>query len=443
MNRLRLAATLLQEQRVAEALDVLLILRREFPDDPEVARLFAGAQLAGGEASLAAQTLRDALLQEPHNAALHAALGEVLLHDGVDADAESALRQSLQLDSAQPGPCLSLLRFLRSHGRTAEAVKWAQRLTSLMPQVPDAHVELAQTLAAAGRFDEAVQAQQRVLQLTRGHPAALLQLALLQVDAEDFADAELLLRELRGKGVDAPEVWFGLARVALGMDRNEEAERCFREAILRRPDYFAAHVDLAQAIWTRCGDVSTACAHLDEVLARQPHLSSLRVAKAALYRNAGEIGAAYAQLREALLRQPEDVELLVAAAETARTLDVDAALNFAERAALVEPDSASVLLTLGNAQLGVGQARAATELAGRVLRRNREDQQALALLSTAQRLQGGRARARACRLRRYRAQLPHRHAARVAGSFGIPEGSGRQSAPSAHLASTSARANPA
>lgn len=383
------AAALLQRRQAAAACAVLEPLAQAFPDDAETARLLAAAQLALGDAASAERSLRAALASRPAHAELHAALGDVLLRRGEESGALTALREALRHEPALPAPCLALARLLRARGCLREALHWARRLVDLLPQVPEAHAELARTLAACGRHDEAVAAQRRALTLAPDSAAAVLNLALALVDAARPAQAARLLRALQHRGIDLPELWFGLARAQLAQEQGDEAEASFRRAIERRPDYLAAHVDLAQALWMRHGDLARACADIDALLARNPTVSALRVAKAGLYRNAGEVGVAYAQLRQALTAQPDDVELQLAAADVALAFDADTALAHAERAAALAPADTALLWTLGDAQLGAGQAAAALATAQRLLERNPDDQHALALRTSAERLGGG------------------------------------------------------
>jgi tetratricopeptide (TPR) repeat protein len=386
--RLHLAGSLLQQRRWAEARGMLEAVLHDVPHDAEAARLLAAAQLGVGDVDGAQRVLREAIAQNSANAGLHAALGEVLLRVGDVRAGEDSLREALRLDSTQTAACLSLLRLLRTRGRAGEAIAWARLLVNLLPNVADAHAELGRTLAADGQFSEAVLAQRRATQIDANNPVMALQLGLSLIDADQHAEAEVLLRRLQQHGVDVPELWFGLARAALGLERREDAEAAFRQAIQRRPDYMAAHADFAQAVWTRTGDLGAASAEIDRVLRVLPQLSGLRATKAGLYRNAGEPGIAYAQLREALERFPDDAELLLGAADAALGLDAAASLKYANRAAELIPSESAVLWTLGNAQLANGLADETRITALRLLELNPEDQQALAMLSSAQRLLG-------------------------------------------------------
>jgi len=386
--RLRMAAAALQQRRFAEARAMLEAVLHDAPQDAEAARLLAAAQLGAGDVDGAERVLREAVAQNSDNAGVHAALGEVLLRRGDVRGGETALREALRLDGTQTAACLSLVRVLRARGRASEALTWARSLASLLPNVADAQAELARTLAADGQFSEAVAAQRRAMQLDPNNPATALQLGLSLVDADQYPEAETLLRRLLQHGVDAPELWFGLARAALGLERREEAEAAFHQAIQRRPDYMAAHTDFAQAVWTRTGDLSAASAEIDRCLRAHPHLSALRVTKAGLYRNAGESGIAYAQLREALEHFPDDAELLLGAADAALRFDAAASLKYASRAAELIPAEPAVLWTLGNAQLACGLADETRLTALRLLELNPDDQQALAMLSSAQRMLG-------------------------------------------------------
>jgi tetratricopeptide (TPR) repeat protein len=185
----------------------------------------------------------------------------------------------------------------------------------------------------------------------------------------------------------APESWLELARKLVELDHFDEAEAAFRQAIMRRPLYPAAHSELAQLIWMRSGDAEAACIVLNDAIAVQPDNMDLRLIKAKLLEHS-DPEAAYAALAEALGNGATDLRAEIVAAQLRLAIDPSAALLHAERVRACAPHEAIALTTVCQAKLALGHADAAAELAAELRRRWPLDQSAVGLQATAWRILG-------------------------------------------------------
>ncbi|MEJ0064186.1 MAG: hypothetical protein WDM85_01185 [Caulobacteraceae bacterium] len=138
-------------------------------------------------------------------------------------------------------------------------------------------------------------------------------------------------------------------------------------------------------MWRRTQDLGAALAALDAALLTSAP-TELILQKAKLLEFAGDAAGALAFL-EARLR-PDDAFLLAAAAQAGLAIDPARALAHAEQAARLAPNDPAVILTLCQAHLASGDAKAAAASAKQVRELAPADQQAIALLATAQRLLG-------------------------------------------------------
>ena len=203
--------------------------------------------------------------------------------------------------------------------------------------------------------------------------------------AEAEAHAALAFR----KGVDAPETWLIRGRALQALDRAEEAERAFREALKRRPAYADAHRDLAQQVWMLTGDAAKMLKALDAALAKTPQDIGLWLVKAQSLETVGDIGGAWEGLGALSRSQPSDARLATFASQLAlKTGRAADSLTLAISAARAAPAEPVVLITLAEAQLANGIAREALKTAESVLARQPMNQHAIALKVTAWRILG-------------------------------------------------------
>lgn len=271
--------------------------------------------------------------------------------------AEDALRLTQPLASS-PAADAYLLQLhaqaLKALDRHEESLEFNRRATGVAPQNRVAWHNYASTLNDLNRNDEARGAAERAFKL----------------------------------GLDAPETWLVYGRALQGLGEFEPAERAFREALRRRPDYRDAYRDLAQLIWMRTGDVDAA---LQPLKTADPGGASadLTCVTALVLERAGRARDALETLKAALARFPADLRLHQAAAQYAADLgEDDLAVRSAETCARAAPGHPAVIEALCTAYLGAGRPKEVLELARRRLRDAPHDHIALAFAATASRLTG-------------------------------------------------------
>jgi tetratricopeptide (TPR) repeat protein len=214
---------------------------------------------------------------------------------GRDADAEKALRAALARDRRYVPAAGALARLLISKGRAADALK----VTLPLAASGDDPVALsihAEALRALNRLDESIAVSRRIADRPGADPVALHNLAVSLVDAERYDEAGATLDQLVAKGGQSPETARLRGRAVQGLGRYDEAEKCFREAVRRKPDMAPAHRDLADLIWMRTGSVAAASETLDAAIRLSPGDPALRIVKSKLLDFAGETDAAYAAI---------------------------------------------------------------------------------------------------------------------------------------------------
>lgn len=277
---------------------------------------------------------------------------------------------------------------LIGQGRAAEAL----RLTTPAAEGPDASAHAlsahAAALKALDRLSEAAVFNRRAVQRNPADRIGWHNLAATLGDLSDYAGARDAARRAFDLGLDAPETWLVLGRALQGLADFDEAERAFREALKRRPDYADAHRDLAQLVWMRTADPDLALRELEAAASTRPS-PALAALLGMVQDRVGRPQARWETLRAAIARWPDDVPLQAAAAQAATDIGQDAeAVRLAEAAWRRAPGHPQLVETVCTAWLGAGRAREAFEAAGARLSVAPHDQIALACRAVAARLIG-------------------------------------------------------
>lgn len=213
-------------------------------------------------------------------------------------------------------------------------------------------------------------------------------LAAAEGDLGNAGQAEHAARQAIALGLGAPETRLVLARALMELNRLDEAERVFEEALALRPNYAQAHRDLAQLRWMRGGSVRDALRALDRAL-QATHDPALALVRSIALEFMGEAEGALASVEAALEAQASNPTLLRQAAHLSAQLGgSDRAVHYAERAAQLTPQDTAAQITLCEALLAAGAAARAEGVAAELCARLPADQHALALRATAWRLLG-------------------------------------------------------
>lgn len=279
---------------------------------------------------------------------------------------------------------------LLNQGKGEEAL----RLIEPFGKLPTANLSVlsayALALKANGRLEDTLHAYKRGLKAEPHNPIAEHNVGATLGDLGRHKEAEATLRRAIAKGAQAAETWAVLGRQLMHLQRWNESIEAYQESIRRNPNQAEAQRDLAQLIWMRTGDREATCVALRQAVAANPLDGALAIqlSKALQYGDREE--EAYGVLRDAIARQPQlDYALEVAASNLSTVREQSrAALFHAERALAVRPgDSTGGILAM-DGYLGLGMLDMAAELGRLMLQRQPTEQQILARLCTAWRLQG-------------------------------------------------------
>jgi len=193
------------------AVAALLLLRREFPDDPEVLfvtvhyfsqlamrtsqelaakapgspqarRLEAEAFESQGKWDEAAGIYKGILDRDPGLPGIHYRLGQVLLskagESGPVDEARAEFEKELQLDPRNAAAEFVLGELARRAGHWEEAARHFSRASTLDIGFAEAYLALGMSLTAAGKFAEAVPPLETYVKMVPADPSGHYQLAI-------------------------------------------------------------------------------------------------------------------------------------------------------------------------------------------------------------------------------------------------------------------------
>lgn len=245
---------------------------------------------------------------------------------------------------------------------------------------------LASVLRGLRRDRDARPVLERLTRLQPGSPVAEHNLAAALGDMGDAIAAEAAARRAQSKGGDAPETWLVLGRALTAQSRLDEAEAALRQAVARRPGYVDALRDLAQLIWMRTGDPSSAVTPVDQALAASSADAGLMALKSSILLDIDNPERAYAALDPGLMASHPAVALAATAA--ASEIDPALALRHADAAFRAAPGDARAANALSAAEIAASRAEDSLARLEAVIAARPLDQYALALRNVAWRITG-------------------------------------------------------
>jgi len=246
---------------------------REGPDSPLAWANLAASLAASGLLEEAEAAILKALEISPETPALLAELARLQLALGKEAEAQSTALQAADLDHGSD-PRLYLLatstRLRLGQGEEAavDLTRWEEEHGSY----PLLTVARGLVYESAAQLEDAEAAYQSALHADPRCREALSGLVKLSFERGDPEAALAAIRQASAAGA-APRIWEGQALRRL--DRLEEAEAAYQEALRLEPDHAVALADLG-ALRAMQGNFAEARSLLARALDLQPNLAGAR-----------------------------------------------------------------------------------------------------------------------------------------------------------------------
>jgi tetratricopeptide (TPR) repeat protein len=364
-------------------------LRSDYPD----ARLHGLAGFTrrrSGNAAGAEAALKRAGQLAPKEVVYTLALGDLYRVMGRHADAEAAYLSALSLDSRNRPALIGL-------GACATSPERLTQASELMARLVSGGERDHALLAGLAQAYEALRAPSLALETyrlaTEAHPTsgvAQHNLAAAYADALQFEEALAAVEAALNLGQQSHATWLVKARALQGLNRLDEAEAAYGEALARGGGGLAVYRDLSQLVWMRTGSVAEAGDFLRHRLAIEPDDADAASTLAKLHQMAGDLDAAGAVLDAAIAsaRTPNPFLHLVRSDIALAQGDVAGATASAEAALKLAPEDGFAWIRVTDADLAAGRTDRAAALMQKALERDPDDVAASARLATAWRLTG-------------------------------------------------------
>ena len=367
-----------------------------FPASVHLARL----DLAAGNQDQAKNRFDALLARDPSNVNAMLALAALRAKTGArPEEVASLIAKAVAAAPTDPEPRLAMIAHYLTAGEPTKAVTAAQDAVAAFPGRPEFMDTLARVQQVAGNPHGAIATYLRLSQLLPESPMPFIRIADLQVLAKDNNGARESLQKALSLSPDLYEAQRRLVALELDSDAAPAAIAIARNVQKRQPKESAGYI-LEGDIYTRkeaWGDAAASYrnglkligssdlavrltavlraggsyAEADQFAASwlkehpEDRVFSGYRAESALERK--DYRGAASLYKEMLQKYPNDVVALNNLASALRQLKDPKALEYAEKANELAPDTAAILDTLGDLLLEKGELKRAVELQQRAV----------------------------------------------------------------------------
>jgi putative PEP-CTERM system TPR-repeat lipoprotein len=243
--RLVLANYYFQTRRYEDALAAASEANQILPTDPAVLTLLGRAQLAAGDAEMAAKTLAEAVERRPDVGEIHHYLAEAQVRSGKWDAARASYMKALELtEHKQTGPLVGLARLEAREGNAEAALALTAELRQQFPDAAIGYEVEGDILAGTEKYRSATEAYRAALERAETSQVTV-KLASVQRRAGDVADAEKTLADWLAKNPDDPVARLSLASAYQKAGRSKEATFQYEQVLKVQPKNPAALNNLA------------------------------------------------------------------------------------------------------------------------------------------------------------------------------------------------------
>jgi len=336
----------------------------------------AAALATRGDLKAAEADLNSILSDDPKNMMAEIKIAQLAMQTGQKDKALALLKQTVSAHPDQALPTLMLAGFDMEQGhlddaaavvtdflnkvpndasalvmqgriqlasnKTDNAVTTFHQLANTYPQSPQIWLLLADALAKSGHEKDATSAFQQAVQLAPAMQAAHLGLIELALANKNDA-AALSVAQDYAKNLPGPASAIALARTYATLNRDGDAINVLSQSQAKDPN--SETLIMLTTMLRKQGETKEADTMLSDWIAKHPDDTTVHMAYAGV-QLAANPAAAEAQYQLVLKSQPYNVAALNNMAWLLQQTDPKESLPYAERAAKIAPDSASVLDTL-------------------------------------------------------------------------------------------------
>ena len=361
--QLKAGALLLLSNQYAEAKTRAETVLRISPRHPGGLTLLGNALAGMNDTDGALDRLNEAILSDPSQGSLYSNVGVLQLARGDRQMAEASFRKAARATPMRPEPRVALAHFYRSQGRDAEAEQTLLEAIAVAPKSIQANSNLAELYLTTGRAALA-EAPLKAIADARQDPESMFTLADYYTRTRRTKEAAAILDKLA-----ATSQTYGLAKARLAAidyteGRADQAHKSLDELLRREPLNRLALVLKGRLLLIEKKN-DQALDFAKRALASDPeHSSEAHYLLALVYQNRGQLEESESEFKQVMKVAPSSASAAVALSQLYSLKNKrTAAIEFAEQAVKLAPNSIDTRVTLVRAVLANGDmARADREI---------------------------------------------------------------------------------
>lgn len=200
------------------------------PGRVDITYALAEALIQANQFNRAGSLLTEAIKQQPRNAALYQAMGDLNDRQHQDEQALQAYQQALKYDPQRVDAHLGLASLYQRLGKTREAQAEFKRTLEADPGNGRAFAGLGRIALQEGRLDNAEADLQKALKAAAGNTEAMQDLAAVLIRRSQYTEAETILQKLLHLDPNNSRGHYLLGQVFLKLGRKEEAGQEFKRS---------------------------------------------------------------------------------------------------------------------------------------------------------------------------------------------------------------------
>jgi tetratricopeptide (TPR) repeat protein len=285
--------------------------------------------------------------QTGQSAAIHVALGGLLLKEGKIKEAEASMRRAIEADPKfkQAHQMLGMITWAQTNLVTAaEELKLA---ADLSPPRSLQRTQFAEFLIKTGKIEEGKKLLTEMTKETPDYLPPWVLLADMAFSQKDFEECGRLLKEALSRGSEHYDAMLLNGRLMLATGENDKAYTELERLSTGYPKSPAAQYFMGIACLTR-NDAAKAMTHFNEAIKLNPEFDDAILQQAQLNIRRDNIPAAISSLTELIKRRPNQgpAYLVLAAAHISKG-DLNEGLATYRRMETIFPTNAQVRLLTG------------------------------------------------------------------------------------------------
>ena len=309
--------------------------------------IFGLAQIADreGDKKQALAYIEKARKTNPEAALPRVILARFYLKTGEIKKAVAVVDEFQESHLNEPAIMLLAGKVYRSDGRIDKSFELLDRLVQALPKEPGAYFELANTQARMKRTEDAKKSLKKALELKNDFQQARYALAQLEMRTGDMEQALSLANQMQNQDPKSALGYALAGDIYVQQKDYGKASKQYQMANKQQPSSLYT-LKLASA-YSKEKQHDKAIAVLSNYLKSTPEDQNTKLLLAQEYQNAGQITKAQQMMDQLLSQQPDNAVILNNAAWMYYQQKDPKAIEYAERAHELRPDTGPITDTLG------------------------------------------------------------------------------------------------